>query len=251
MKQKNSMFEAYSRYYDLLYKDKNYHEEVDYIESVLVNHNLPGKHFLEFGSGTGKHASLFVNRGYRVHGVEKSLEMVESAKLTDGFTCEVGDICSIHLNRTFDAVLSLFHVISYQIDNSSVNKVFQRAAEHLNPGGLFFFDVWYSPAVYAQKAMPRIKHISDEALKITRFAEPVEHTNQNRIDVNYTIFVEDLIGGKYTVLNEQHPMRHFSLPELQMIAAWNNFEWVLAEEFLTGNEPDETTWGVSILLRRV
>lgn len=251
MNKNSSVFDAYSRYYDLLYKDKNYHDEVDYIEKVLQNNNLPGNNLMEFGSGTGKHAGLFVKRGYRVHGVERSPEMVEQAILTDGFTCEVGDICSIQLNRTFDAVLSLFHVISYQVSNSGVNAVFQRAAEHLTPGGLFFFDVWYSPAVYSLKATPRIKYMADETVKITRVAEPVVHTNQNRIDVNYTILVEDLVDGGYTTLSEQHPMRHFSLPELQMIAAWNNFDWVLAEEFMTGNKPDETTWGVSVLLRRI
>jgi SAM-dependent methyltransferase len=246
----SSVFNAYSRYYDLLYRDKDYFGEVNYIQTLLNRQGITKGNLLEFGSGTGRHASLLANRGYHVHGIERSAEMVAQALPVSGFTIEQGDICSIQLNRAFDAVLSLFHVISYQITNANLNAVFTRANEHLKPGGLFIFDFWYSPAVYSQRPSVRVKRMSDDHVGIIRIAEPVIYSNENRVDVNYTIFARDLVGGSLETINETHPMRHFSLPEIELLAAKNGFQFIRSEEFLTGKPANENTWGVCAILKK-
>jgi len=123
-----SVFNAYSRYYDLLYRDKDYAAEVEYIDGLLQRHGVTGAELLEFGSGTGKHGRLLAQRGYRVTGIERSADMVALAEQTVGFQCQVGDISTVQLGRPFDAMLSLFHVISYQVSNQAVQTVFMRAA---------------------------------------------------------------------------------------------------------------------------
>ena len=205
---------------------------------------------LEFGSGTGKHGRLLAQRGYRVTGIERSAEMVAQAVPVDGFRCQVGDIATVQLGRPFDAVLSLFHVISYQVTNQAFRSVFIRAAEHLSPGGLFVFDVWYSPAVYAQRPSVRVKRLEGDGLRVTRIAEPEIHPNENRVDVNYSIFAEDQNDGTVQTLSETHPMRHFSLPELDLLADLAGFERLAAEAFLTGEQPSEDTWGVCCVYKR-
>lgn len=246
----SSNFNTYSIYYDLLYRDKDYEAEVDYITNLLNRFGIKGKDILEFGSGTGKHGRLFAQRGYQVTGIELSADMVAKSETIPGFSCQQGDICSVKLGRTFNAVLSLFHVVSYQTTNDSVQAVFARASEHLKIGGLFVFDVWYSPAVYEQKPEIRVKRLSDDATEITRIAEPVLRPNENRVDVNYTIFARDPVSGAVETMTEIHPMRHFSLPELDMLAWMSGFEIVGAEEFLTGNKPSKESWGVCLILRK-
>jgi len=247
----DTVFNAYSRYYDLLYRDKDYVAEAEYIAGLLGRFRVSGKRLLEFGSGTGKHGRLLAERCYEVTGIERSAEMVAHAEAAPGFACQQGDICTVRLGQTFDAVLSLFHVVSYQTTNEAVQAVFARAAEHLEAGGLFVFDVWYSPAVYAQKPEVRVKRMSDEAIEITRIAEPVLYPNENRVDVIYTIFARDLASGAVETMTETHPMRHFSLPELDLLAKMSGFEVVGTEEFLTGNRPSEETWGVCFVLKKV
>ena len=189
------VFDAYGRYYDLLYRDKDYAAETDYICGLLTRHKIAGHALLEFGSGTGRHGRLLAERGYRVTGIEQSAEMAARAVATEGFCCQEGDIRAVCLGRTFDAVLALFHVVSYQVSDESVRALFDRAAEHLVQGGLFVFDVWYSPAVYAQRPEVRVKRMTDGAVEITRIAEPTMHPKENRVDVHYTIFVHDLATG--------------------------------------------------------
>ena len=58
-------FEKYSYYYDLLYKDKNYEAEADYVKTKLLQQKQNIKTILEFGSGTGRHAKLLAKKVLR------------------------------------------------------------------------------------------------------------------------------------------------------------------------------------------
>ena len=57
----------------------------------------------------------------------------------------------LRLAGTFDAVIALFHVVSYQTTEHDLRATFATAARHLNPGGVLLFDVWHGPAVLAQQ----------------------------------------------------------------------------------------------------
>jgi SAM-dependent methyltransferase len=245
-----TVFKAYSRYYDLLYRDKDYAAEAEYVRNLLRRQGVESGDLLEFGSGTGKHGRLLAQQGYNVHGIESSAEMVAAAQLTPGFTCQQGDILTIRMDRTYSAVLSLFHVISYQTTNKQLEAVFVTAAAHLKPGSLFVFDFWYNPTVCAQKPAVRVKRMSDDQVEITRIAEPVIHANENRVDVHYTIFARELRTGVVHTLQEVHPMRYFSLPEIDLLADTHGFDRIGAEEFSTGKIPSEDTWGVCVILQK-
>ena len=247
----NSVFNAYSRYYDLLYSDKDYVGEAAYIQNLLVHNGISQGALLEFGSGTGKHGCLLAANGFIVHGIERSAAMVADSHKASGFSCEQGDIGTAKMGTTYDAVLSLFHVISYQTTNAQLQGVFANAAEHLTVGGLFVFDFWYSPAVFAQKPSVRMKRMANDDVEITRFAEPKLYPNENRVDVLYTIFARDVASDAVKTFQEIHPMRHFSLPEIDLLAGVHGFERIQTEEFFTGNEPSENTWGVCALLRKI
>lgn len=246
----NKVFNSYSHYYDLIYKDKDYAGETDYIQRLLSRYRLQKGDLLEFGSGTGKHGSLLAAQGHLVHGIELSADMVSRAEAAPGFTCQEGDITCVAMGRQYDAVLSLFHVISYLTRNDQLQAVFSNAALHLKTGGLFIFDFWYSPAVYAQKPSIRVKRMSNEQVEITRIAEPAIYPNENRVDVNYTIFERNKTSGHFQTIQEQHPMRHFSLPEIDLLSATAGFKRVVAEEFLSSHSPSESTWGVCVVLQK-
>lgn len=245
------VFDDYSRYYDLLYNDKDYAGEVDYIDSLLKEYGISGNELLEFGSGTGKYGRLLAEKGYNVFGIERSQKMVAETRQTEGFICQKDDIRSVSLGRTFDAVLALFHVISYQTSNTDLQEVFQRAAEHLEIGGLFLFDIWYTPAVNHLKPKTRVKRITDNEVEVTRIAEPDVFPNENRVDVNYTIFVRNKKTDTFQTLSETHSMRHFSIPEIDLLAATTSFRRLAVEEFFTGANVDEQTWGVCIVLKKI
>src|SRR5262249_312614 len=130
-------FRKYSAYYDLLYRDKDYAAEAAYVARTIRSAASGARSILELGSGTGRHGRLLVGMGFDVHGIERSADMVAVAIASSAlppagavgsFTCEVGDIRSANIGRTFDAVIALFHVISYQTTNEDLQATFRVAA---------------------------------------------------------------------------------------------------------------------------
>ena len=177
--------------------------------------------------------------------------MVAEAHQTEGFICQKDDIRSLSLSRTFDAVLALFHVISYQTSNRDLQAVFQRATEHLEVGGLFIFDVWYAPAVLEQKPINKIKSFSSEYFEGVRIAEPHHKINENTVDVKYNFRLQNKKTGEEDVFEEVHPMRYFSVSEIDLLATGAGFQRLKVEEFFTGAKPSEQTWGVCFVLRKI
>ena len=247
-----SNFQLYSRYYDLLYKDKDYAAEAGYVVKALKEQNKNITSVIELGSGTGGHAEHLCSQGLTIFGVERSSQMVEVAKSKNiaNYFPTVGDITSFSFPQKADAAISLFHVISYLSDNQQLIKCFTVTREHLKPNGIFLFDVWYTPAVYHLKPETRIKRLSSGELDITRLAEPVIHYNESVVDVNYEVIIKEKTSGKVSTLLEKHPMRHFTINEIKLLAALTGFELLKAEEFLTENKPSEKTWGVCFVLRK-
>ena len=144
--------EIYSQYYDLLYKDKDYSGEVDYVDSLIKRQLPEAKNLLDLGCGTGRHAEVFCDKGYVVHGVDLSESMLEKAKersngKEDRLSFSHSDVTKLCLDKKFDAIVALFHVLSYQLSNESLEKTFEAVSLYLNGGGVFLFDFWYGPAV--------------------------------------------------------------------------------------------------------
>lgn len=254
------IFDAYARYYDLLYADKDYAAESRYVDSHIREQVPEAKRILELGSGTGAHAEHLARMGYTVHGIDLSAEMLgraaarKAALPTDiarRLRFGAGDVRSARMGETYDAVISLFHVISYQTSDADLTGAFATAAAHLRPGGLFLFDFWYGPAVLAQKPENRVKRLEDGQIRVTRTATPVMHMAENVVDVRYDVVIEIKASGRIENLRETHRMRYLFLPEIARLAAPQTWSEPKAFAWMRRDQPDENTWfGCALTVRR-
>lgn len=239
-----SFQKEYSKYYDLLYKDKDYKAETAYACSLMGKYS-PEKQesLLDVGCGTGRHLSEFCKKGYIVYGVDRSKEMIAIARLNaPDAKLFVGNSCDFLLNKRVDVVVSLFHVMSYQASNEDMFGSFKNIRRHLNDKGVFVFDFWYGPAVLRDMPEVRIKRFEDEKIKVVRIAKPSINLNKNLVDVNYEITVINKKTEKITLFNECHTMRYFFLPELHFMLESTGFKVNGAFEWMTSREIGESSW---------
>ena len=259
-----TVFGSYSRYYNLLYKDKNYSGEVEYVRGIIQRHSPDARTILDLGCGTGRHDFLLAEIGYEVSGVDMSQEMLEVANnrrssliahrgLADPLAPFFlqGDIRSIRLEKTFDVVISLFHVMSYLTGNQDLSDAFATVQAHLKPGGIFIFDCWYGPAVLADRPVVRIKRLEDDEIELTRIVEPVMLPNQNLVELNYQILARDKKSGAVEEVRETHRMRYLFRQELELLAQKPGMSIVEASEWMTGKEPGLETFGVCFLMKNM
>ena len=248
-----TVFGPYSRYYDLLYRDKDYLKEAAYINS-LINKYLPGAGtILDLGCGTGRHAGELVRLGFQVHGVDLSREMLEKAMLINSgrnISFSEGDVRKVRLNKNFAVVTALFHVISYLTTNEDVLNTFKTAYKHLNDGGIFIFDCWYGPAVLSERPEVRVKRLEDDEIEITRISEPLMHENDTAVDVNYHVFIREKKNGSVEEIKETHRMRYFFIPEIFMFLNNAGFTPEGAFKFLTMSEPGGQDWNAVFIGRK-
>jgi SAM-dependent methyltransferase len=244
--------QEYADQYDLFYGDKDYESECDLLEQVFQRYRkVPVQSILDLGCGTGNHSIHLARRGYKVHGVDLSEDMLahaveksqkETIKYPPVFS--QGDIRSVDLGKQFDAVLMMFAVLGYQLTNDDVLATLSTVRKHLKPGGIFIFDVWYGPAVLAIRPSDRVKISPTADGKVIRAASGTLDTSHHLGKVHYHVW--RLSGDRVTSeTEEEHTMRFFFSMELELLLSTCGFRLESLTAFPSLEKPaDETTWNV-------
>lgn len=242
-----------------MYRDKDYAGEADYVDGLIQLHAPGAQSILELGCGTGGHAVHLAGKGYTVSGIDRSDMMLQRAAdsreaapedIAGRLTFLHGDVRDFRAGRSFDAVVSLFHVMTYQTTDADLAAAFATAAAHLQPRGIFIFDCWYGPAVRSDPPVVRVKRMEDEVIKVTRIAEPREVPEENRVEVRYDLYIQDKGSGQLEQVQETHGMHYLFLPEMEALLRDAGLELTHAEEWLSGKKPGNDTWSVCLVGRK-
>ena len=141
---KRPFYTEYAWAFDLLI-DRPVRKECDAIITWLIEREVrPGAAVLDAGCGTGRYAIELARRGYVVHGIDSSAELLAEAhrSLADthvrvSFT--VGDISLLPASR-YDAILCR-GVLNDFVDDQARQSVFRAFGHALRPEGVLVFDV--------------------------------------------------------------------------------------------------------------
>jgi SAM-dependent methyltransferase len=242
----------YAAAYDALYQDKNYEAECDVLERAFERYaRLTVRRVVDLGCGTGNHVLPLVERGYEVVGVDRSPHMLEQARARASRARFVeGDLCQLELpGECFDAALMMFGVLSYQTENEAALCALRGARRLLEPGGLLLADVWYGPAVLAQRPSERIKVVERDGTRVIRVASSELDTRRDVCTVQYRVWrIES--SRVLDETREQHVMRYFFEPELRLCLMQADFELLTLTAFPTLEDPPtQDTWNVLLVAR--
>jgi SAM-dependent methyltransferase len=255
----SGIYDEYAASYDLLYADKDYRKECDFVSGLLLDHGPVGS-ILELGSGTGRHAEIFVRQGFRIVGIDRSQSMLDQAErrratlppeLMAAVRFVRADASHFCLPERFDAAVALFHSMCYLTTDEDLVSAMRAVRSHLHPGGLFFFDFWHGPGVVATPPSVRTKRVRDASQEIVRVATPAIHPAEHRVDVEYAMRVMDLATGQSVTFQEEHRVRYFFVSELESLLHLTGFAPVLTREWLTARPPGSNAWNACILARAV
>lgn len=243
------VFQDYAYYYNSFYRDKNYKAEAAVVDKILKRYNPHTKSIINFGCGTGKHDIELAKLGYQCMGIDMSPLMVKIAKQNSdlnesGIEFEVADVRNYETNKKYDAVISLFHVMSYQNTNEDLLNAFISARKALDnhADGYFLFDVWYGPGVLSDKPCVRVKEIEDDENRLIRIARPVMHDKENIVDVNYEVLIINKQSSMVQTINEVHKMRYFFKPEVELLLKEAGFELLDNIDCQSLGETDYDSW---------
>ncbi|MGZ4883352.1 MAG: class I SAM-dependent DNA methyltransferase, partial [Halobacteriota archaeon] len=231
------VFDRYAPYYDLLYSEKDYVGEVDYIDDLIKAYSSgETKTILDLGCGTGEHAILLAQKGYRVTGVDRSDTMLALAnKKKSQMGGEValtrGDICVLDLHQRFDVAIAMFAVMGYQSTPEAFENALRNTAKHVKPGGLLIFDAWFGPAVIAQKPRDRMRIVKRGPGSVIRLTHSSLNMIEHTVDVDFTVlYVED--STVLDCVDETHVVQFFFSQELEAVLAKTGFHVISIRPFM-------------------
>ncbi len=223
------VFSGYAHYYNAFYQDKDYAGEAGKIDLLLRKYGKNIKKLINYGCGTGRHDIELTKLGYQCQGIDMSQIMVDIAmenarreKMGIGF--QVADVRNYIPREKYDAVISVFHVMSYQNGNDDILAAFETARKAIESGGIFLFDAWYGPGVLCDKPTVRVKEAYCGGCKLVRIATPAMHDETNVVDVNYEVLVINEKAGTVKTVREVHSMRYFFVPEIKFYLEKAGFE---------------------------
>ena len=248
-------FNRYAKHYDLIYDDKDYKSECDFIDLVLTRYSSKSaKSILEIGCGTGGHAIPLSRRGYRMTGIDLSEDMISMGKskaISENLNVELlnGDVRDFQINKKFDACISMFSVLGYLTKTEDILKAFRNIRSHLDTGAIFLFDVWNGLAVLRILPEPRVKKIKRDNIKLVRTVEPTLDAVHHICWTNYKVVVteNDKIVDKF---EEKHFSRFFFPQEIKFYLESSGFEVLSICPFLhLDSILDENEWNMAIIAK--
>ena len=135
-------FSLLAEVYDAIMSDVEYGAWADFILDVALGAGTEVRSVLDLGCGTGNSSEPFIEAGLHVTGIDLSTEMLAVARTKfPEATFVQADFTAFELSETFDLVVSVFDSLNNLLDPRDFRRCAERVLEHLEPGGLFIFDV--------------------------------------------------------------------------------------------------------------
>ncbi|UKN02974.1 class I SAM-dependent methyltransferase [Paracrocinitomix mangrovi] len=132
-----------TKYYHLLYKDRDLDEARTFISNLLFHLELPSQSkVLDLACGSGRHAIQLAENNLIVSGIDISEKSIEEAKRKAGDLVDfrVHDMRQNVGENYYDAVFNLFTSFGYFEDQKDDIRVIQAVKKSLKQNGLFIID---------------------------------------------------------------------------------------------------------------
>ncbi|AGK54995.1 class I SAM-dependent DNA methyltransferase [Bacillus sp. 1NLA3E] len=233
---------TYNRFaylYDELMKDTPYDAWVEKVVSQAKKYQVQAHSILDVACGTGELSVWLAEAGFAVTGVDLSDDMlaVAHAKAADRGL-------SIHFfqqNMTemegfgqFDVITIFCDSLNYLQTEEEVIKTFQRVFEHLQPEGLFMFDVH---SLFKMNEIFKGGNFSLNDEKISYIWQCFEGEWPNSVEHDLSFFVLDDTTGQYDRFDELHLQRTYSIDQYEQWLNEAGFQLLDVSADFSDNEP--------------
>ena len=183
-----------------------------YIRRLIRQHTPTARTLLELACGTGAILKILA-RYYDVAGLDVSPQMLAIArKKLPNVRFYRKDMVRFELAAKFDVIICVFDSINHVLKFVDWQKIFRKAARHLEKDGLFLFDI------NTEAKLKRLINAPTWVHKFGRNLEFINVTDDQRGIANWNIRVfEHHRGNKYGLFEED--IKEISFPVNKIKAA--------------------------------
>jgi SAM-dependent methyltransferase len=177
------LYREFAPWFHLLTSPVDYDEEADLYRRLLVERARGDvESVLELGSGGGNNAS-HLKQHFALTLVDRSPEMLEISRgLNPECAHSAGDMRTVRLGRTFDAVF-VHDALAYILTEADLEAVFKTAVAHCRPDGAALFVPDYVRDTFS----PDTRHGGHDSADGTRGLRYLEWVRGDRNATTYVV----------------------------------------------------------------
>ena len=215
------MYHELAHLWPLVSRPEDYADEARHWHDALRAHLGSGRaRILELGVGGGNNLS-HLTKDFDATAIDLSEAMLEnSRRLNPSVEHLVGDMRTVRLGRTFDAVLA-HDAISYMTSEDDLRAALATAALHLRPGGVFICAPdWFRETFDRPRASVHGPRGVDPELTMFTYAfdpDPADAT----IEEVFVFVIRT--GGHVEIVEDRHVTGLFSLVTWRRLLAETGF----------------------------
>ena len=235
--------------YDTFMDNIPYAEWSRYLIALFSKFQITSGTLAELGCGTGTMSLLMNNAGYKIIGIDNSLDMLaiasdKTANYPD-ITLILQDMRQLELGTSLDGIYCICDSLNYLLTSDDLLETFKKVKEHLKRNGIFIFDL---KTLYFYKDILGDQIFCDhqENCSYTWENNFFEEDNINQYDL--TIFAKDE-DDRYTKFEETHLQRGYSIDEIK--SALNDAGLIFVDSFsaFTKNQISDTDERIYIIAK--
>lgn len=188
-------YASFAAYYDMLGWSEFSDLVYPYLEKFFRQSGGKPSNFLDLACGTGVLAWKLAEQKIHVTGIDISPDMIERAraKPSRNGSCPeflVGDITDFELNRKFKMAGCFFDSVNHLKNREQIRKTFMCAANHLESGGWFLFDM---VTKYGLQNWQDYYNNKDDHYYVAQEARFIKSEDKARVKIE--AFINDGSGG--------------------------------------------------------
>lgn len=256
----NQQFNTYASYYDLLYKDKNYSAEANFIKQLLVKHskkNIKTLKLIDLACGTGRHLIELGKKGFNnLSGSDISKAMIDEAKnnaAKSKYKLQLYNYSfqeAFKISHKYDVVISMFSAFNYLTSYNDQHVALNNINKLLTKKGLFVFDYWNGHAVvnnYSPVKVLRKKNGNNELIRISETT--LDLINQKaKVKFNCSYLSNKI---KIIQFEETHFLHYYFYSEMCNLLNTHGFDIIHVSPFMSLKKKiSADVWNISIVAQK-
>lgn len=223
----SSSYHNFAYVYDKFMNNIPYKEWSKYLIQLFHKNNINNGNIIELGCGTGTLCKLLSQAGYSIIGIDQSVDMLSIAadKLKDvsNITLVNQDMRFLDLGQNFDGAYCICDGLNYLLEEDDILLTFQSVKQHLNPNGIFIFDLktsYFYKEILGDQVFTDTQEDCCYIWENNYFEE--EHINQ----YDLTLFLKQGDTNLYERYYELHEQRAYSSSQIVDLLSQSGLEYV-------------------------
>jgi SAM-dependent methyltransferase len=203
-----SAYDLLAPHYDVVTGDPV--REAALVRGIIERRHSRAATLLDVACGTGAITAVLASK-YQVSGLDSSPGMlvVARAKLP-GTPLYLADMARFELDARFDAIVCTYQGVNHLLGWPAWDSFFGCVHDHLNPGGLFVFDIATITYLMTMASIPRIVQPFGDNFLLIRVSMIDDRIFRWQVEV-----FELQPDGRYRLLTETVSMRSFGIDQIR------------------------------------